>query len=221
MKLSEIASSTIPKVSDFTTSPKYKTLMHLPFFNSAYKTTKEQFDKLNNKGASFTAMFDINLKTAFMEFIDNGGNLSEALKIPRHDLPRHIAGQVEDKMTKDSAFMQDILKELGIEVVVDTNSNMVTIFDASDVKQPGHQSQLFVGDPGKKPRLPEQDWDNPTNDELERELQQADDFVLQRSFDKEQKKYDYEKIKKRFYAKHGPEKAERMLYAMKEKGAFG
>ena len=175
----------------------------------------------DSKCVKYKTLKQIRDKNALMEFIDNGGNLLEALKIPRHDLPRHIAGQVEDKMTKDSAFMQDILKELGIEVVVDKQSNMVTIFDASDVKQSGHQSQLFVGDPGKKPKLPEQDWDNPTNDELERELQQADDWYLAKSLDKNEKKYDYEKIKRRFYQKHGPEKAERMLYAMQLKGAFG
>jgi hypothetical protein len=174
----------------------------------------------DSKPVKYKTLKQISIKNAFIELINKGGNLSEALKIPRHNLPRHIADQVEDKMTKDSAFMQDILKELGIEVVVDKKSNMVTIFDASDKKHSGHQSQLFVGDPGKKPNLPEQDWDNPTNDELERELQQADDWYLAKSLDKNEKKYDYEKIKRRFYQKHGPEKAERMLYAMREKGAF-
>ena len=86
--------------------------------------------------------------------------------------------------------------------------------------------QEYVIKGGSKPKdneyikLPEQDWDNPTNDELERELQQANDIMIQRKMGQQQKKYDFEKTKKRFYAKHGPEKAERMLHAMREKGAF-
>ena len=74
------------------------------------------------------------------------------------------------------------------------------------------------------------DWDNPTNDELERERQGADNFVLDRQiaeFEKQlqkekqqNKKYNYETTKRNFYEKHGAEKAERMLYMMQQKGLF-
>ena len=37
---------------------------------------------------------------------------------------------------------------------------------------------------------------------------------------KQQKVYKYPEIKKNFYRKHGPEKAERMLAAMTQKGLF-
>ena len=145
----------------------------------------------DSKRVEYKTLKQIRDKNTLMEYIDNGGDILEALKIPRHDLPRHIASQVEDKMSKDSAFMQDIIKELGIEVVVDKQSNMVTIFDASDVKDPGHQSQLFVGDPGRKPKLPEQDWDNPTNDELKRDQEDADRMMdLKRASDYN-KKFDW------------------------------
>jgi len=74
------------------------------------------------------------------------------------------------------------------------------------------------------------DWDNPTNDELEKERQGADKFVQDRKeqemakdlelYIKSQKRYNYETTKRNFYAKYGPEKAERMLAAMKDKNLF-
>jgi len=74
------------------------------------------------------------------------------------------------------------------------------------------------------------DWDNPTNDELEKERRGADQFVQDRKeqemakelelYIKSQKRYNYETTKRNFYAKYGLEKAERMLAAMKDKGLF-
>mgnify|MGYP001373716478 FL=1 len=74
------------------------------------------------------------------------------------------------------------------------------------------------------------DWDNPTNDELEKERQGADQFVQDRKeqemakelelYIKSQKRYNYATTKRNFYAKYGPEKAERMLAAMQDKNLF-
>lgn len=75
MKLREVYNNPSPQPSDFTSDPVYKTLRHLPFFKDAYDKTKSEFDKLNDKGVSFVSMFDVNLKKAFMDFVDGGGQL--------------------------------------------------------------------------------------------------------------------------------------------------
>lgn len=74
------------------------------------------------------------------------------------------------------------------------------------------------------------DWNNPTNDELEKERQGAEKFVQDRKeqemakelelYIKSQKRYNYATTKRNFYAKYGIEKAERMLAAMTQKGLF-
>ena len=66
--------------------------------------------------------------------------------------------------------------------------------------------------------------DNPTDEYLELQQAEADDIVLTNKelahLSKQQKVYKYPEIKKNFYRKHGPEKAERMLAAMTQKGLF-
>ena len=78
MRFIEIDNGGLPQPSDFSNDPKYKTLRHLPFFDLAYKATKEHFLKLNSKAHSFTSLFDIHLKDQYQKFIAQGGVLEDA-----------------------------------------------------------------------------------------------------------------------------------------------
>lgn len=167
MKLREIFNNPNPQPSDFTSDPVYKTLRHLPFFKDAYDKTKAEFVKLNDKSASFVSMFDVNLKKAFMDFVDRGGKLNAS------------------KMYEMNVARKLIRKE-------------------------------------------NNDWDNPTNAELDAERQEVERMLdLQRAEQEyqqslTQQSYEAKRIADRLYTvfykkfstKHGPEKAQRMMHGI-------
>lgn len=101
MRFIEIDNGGLPQPSDFTDDPKYKTLRHLPFFDQAYKSTKEHFLKLNSKAHSFTSLFDIHLKDQYQKFIAQGGVLEDApdpTDNPTNDYMKSQQQQADDIM---------------------------------------------------------------------------------------------------------------------------
>ena len=104
------------------------------------------------------------------------------------------------------------------------NTNMRNVFEDFEKLPLEKQLQLLQSPVAVK--FFEQDWDNPTNDELEKEYQAAEKFVQDQKEEeflkklKKNKKYKRADVKKGFYAKYGPEQAERMLAAMDRQNKF-
>ena len=212
MYLREVYSNLNPQPSDFTSSPVHKPLRHLPFFKDAYDSTKAEFEKLNDKSASFVSMFDINLKKAFNDFVDKGGKLNaskmyemnvarkivEALAINRYELPRFIAKELEKAMETDAGKIDELLNFIPYKVISDPKSGRVVVYSDEQFKKMELQPQMFVGEPGKakrnidtsspkfhsdekEPKRQQElnfdennDWDNPTDAELDAERQEAE-----------------------------------------------
>ena len=266
MYLREVYSNPNPQPSNFTSSPVYKTLRHLPFFKDAYDATKAEFEKLNDKSVSFVSMFDINLKKAFNDFVDKGGKLNaskmyemkltkkivEALAMKRYELPNFIAKELAKGMEKDSALIDELMKFIPFEAITDPKTGRVVVYPEEFLSKQGLQPQLFVGDPGKSPRpkgigqssskpkattssqpkLPgfeeSNNWDNPTNAELDAERQEVERMLdLQRAEQEyqqslTQQSYEAKRIADRLYTvfykkfstKHGPDKAQRMMHGI-------
>lgn len=268
MYLREVYSNPNPQPSDFTSSPVYKTLRHLPFFKDAYDATKAEFQKLNDKSASFVSMFDINLKKAFNDFVDKGGKLNaskmyemkltkkivEALAMKRYELPKFIAKELAKGMEKDSALIDELMKLIPFEAITDPKTGRVVVYPEEFLGKQGVQPQLFVGDPGKLPRpkgmgqsnpkpkasttsqlkLPgfeeSNDWDNPSNAELDAERQEAERILDIMRADRETARMLTnrspeaiklaDKIRQatllKFAKKHGDVKAGQMIYGLEQ-----
>ena len=104
------------------------------------------------------------------------------------------------------------------------NTNMRNVFEDFEKLPLEKQLQLLQSPVAEK--FFEQDWDNPSNDELEKEYQAAEKFVQDQKEEeflkqlKKNKKYKRAEVKKGFYAKYGPAQAERMLAAMDRQNKF-
>lgn len=199
-----------------------KRLDALPFYYKALNDTlKWAKDPKRNtpsdqRGEGFIKQFEKNLAIAYKQYMAKGGIINASqmnqlglfktllsempLALPRYELPKAVANKLEQMMSDDSSLIDELLKVVNMEVIIDPKSNRAVIYRKDDNKS-GIQRQLFVGDPGKAPKpqpmaqkptakqdpfkqpelpgMPQRqsesnDWDNPTNAELDAEREEAE-----------------------------------------------
>jgi len=253
-----------------------KRLDALPFYYKALNDTIKWAKDLkrntpsDQRGEGFIKQFEKNLAIAYKQYMAKGGIINASqmnqlglfktlisempLALPRYELPKAVAKKLEQMMSDDSSLIDELLKVVNMEVIIDPKSNRAIIYRKGDNKS-GIQRQLFVGDPGKAPKprpmvqnpkakqdtfkqpelpgMPQRqsesnDWDNPTNAELDAERQEVERMLdLQRAEQEyqqslTQQSYEAKRIADRLYTvfykkfstKHGPEKAQRMMHGI-------
>tara|TARA_B100000963_G_scaffold207468_2_gene180744 strand:+ start:4430 stop:11707 length:7278 start_codon:yes stop_codon:yes gene_type:complete len=104
------------------------------------------------------------------------------------------------------------------------NTNMRNVFEDFEKLPLEKQLQLLQSPVAEK--FFEQDWDNPTNDELEKEYQAAEKFVQDQKEEeflkklKKNKKYNRAKLLKKYTKLHGEETAKKMIWSMDQENKF-
>ena len=157
-------------------------------------------------------------------------NIMEAKKpkMPKQNNPvaknsRNMSGAGAHKSPKDydrNKMKADIKKELG----EDQAQELKNVFEQFEKLSLEKQLELLRSPVAEK--FFEQDWNNPTNDELERERQGAEKFVQDRKEEellkklKKDKKYNRERLLKKYTKLHGQETAEKMIWSMDQQNKF-
>ena len=157
-------------------------------------------------------------------------NIMEAKKpkMPKQNNPvaknsRNMSGAGAHKSPKDynrKKMKADIRKELGEDQAQEFNN----VFEQFEKLSLEKQLELLRNPVAEK--FFEQDWNNPTNDELERERQGAEKFVQDRKEEellkqlKKDKKYDRARLLKKYTKLYGQETAEKMIWSMAQQNKF-
>lgn len=256
-----------------------KRLDALPFYYKALNDTLEwaQDPKRNTpsdqRGQGFIKQFERNLAIAYKQYMAKGGIINASqmnqlglfktlisempLAINRYELPKVIADKLEQMMSDDSSLIDQLLKVVDMEVIIDPRSNRAVLYRKGDDKS-GMQKQLFVGDPGRTPRgrpmgqnpqpkqntfkqtelpgMPQHqsesnDWDNPSNAELDAEREEAERISDIMMADRETAKMLTNKSPQaiqlankirqatllKFAKRHGDQKAGTMIYNLEQR----